>query len=261
MEDWKIENKEVTNASDAVLGKGSFGKVYLKEWRRTHVAVKIIETNNTIVNELFVREFDIMTKMHHPNIVQLLGFIEKPFAIVMEYLSGGCLVDKMPITSLAKKKQVVLDVLRGLAYMHNRKPYKCIHRDIKPRNILFTRSGMAKIADLGLSKLIKTSSHNESNEIYEMSDNVGTERYQAPEARGTEYDTPVDIYSSGIVFFELFENQKFTKDFYWSNTPKEIRELINSMINKNSLERPNACECYDHVDTRLSTKIWSRICC
>ena len=112
--------------------------------------------------ELVLREFNTMTKLHHPNIVQFLGYIDNPFIIVMEYIPKGDLLTNIPKLSKSQKMNIMKDILKGLVYIHNRKPFSLIHRDIKPTNILLTNSKVAKITDFGLSKfycLEKINSH------------------------------------------------------------------------------------------------------
>lgn len=253
--DWLIPANEIKG--DKIIGRGSFGQVLLKEWRRTKVAVKIIENTNTTTATLFQREFGIMTKMHHTNIVQLLGFVDEPFAIVMEYLPGGSLADHVRMRTTTKKR-VALDILRGLAYMHNRVPHACIHRDIKPRNILFTPSGVAKIADLGLSKMVSRTDSN--NNLVEMvhSEEVGTQRYAAPETFQTPpiYDAKIDIYSTGIVIYEMFANMLHFGQPNWSEMPIGVRKLVKSMINIDPRIRPAALECYDEME-KFKPRWWS----
>ena len=116
-----------------------------------------------------MREFDIMTKLHHPNIVQFLGYINDPFIIVMEYIPKLDLMSN--IRSLTKKEKISItkDILRGLAYIHNRKPHNLIHRDIKPTNILLTNSKVAKISDFGLSKFYTMKMVPSSDDLVNMS--------------------------------------------------------------------------------------------
>jgi serine/threonine protein kinase len=254
--DWKIPAPHICRDIGAVLGAGSFGTVYLAEWRRTRVAVKCIDAAHSSV-ALFEREFDVMTRMHHPNIVQLLGYLDDPFAIVMEYLPGGSLAERRQMTNRTKQR-VCLDVLRGLGYMHNRTPHKCIHRDIKPRNILFTPSGMAKIADLGLSKLVRQGGSATNLAAFTMSHDVGTERYAAPEAKGTGYDTKVDIYSCGVVFYEMFEEARLaTADLEWAAAPTTVRGVISRMTRSDPVRRPDALDAYDEIHQLRFSRWWS----
>lgn len=247
-DDWSIPASDLQGEA-VELGKGAFGTVFLRQWRRTEVAVKVIAVPTASATSLFRREFEVMTRMHHPNIVQLLGYVDTPFSIVMEYLSGGSLAERAPGLSERHKWRVCLDILRGLVYMHNRKPHRCIHRDVKPRNILLTRSGSAKLADLGLSKLVLSGSSENLCDVAAaaMSSSVGTERYAAPETRGAapSYGTEIDVYSCGAVFYELFEQERLEPPPLWALCPPSLRPLIRAMLSHHPQSRPSAAGAYD----------------
>ncbi len=253
--DWEIPPWELFIFESRLLGEGSFAKVYLAKWRETFVVAKVINENIAERDkELVMREFKIMTKLHHPNIVQFLGYINKPFIIVMEYIPKLD-IDKN-INSLKKyqKIDIMKDILRGLAYIHNRRPYSLIHRDIKPTNILLTNSKVAKITDFGLSKfynLEKSSSYDNIQSMEKTSDNdltnfVGTERYMAFEVKDKlPYTNKADIYSCGILIYELFENKKYIINgiMQWYYTPKKIKQIIiDYMICENPDNRLPAME-------------------
>ena len=263
--DWEIPPWELFIFENRLLGEGSFAKVYLAKWRETMVVAKVI--NKNICEEekdLVLREFDIMTKLHHPNIVQFLGYIDNPLIIVMEYIPNGNLLENIEKRKLTKKnkKNIMKDILQGISYIHNRRPYSLIHRDIKPTNILLTKSKVAKITDFGLSKFYKinrmsspltlneldSSSHdlNTNLDNSEFTKNVGTQRYMAPETITTnKYTNKVDIYSCGITLYEMFENKRYIinekrKYFY---TPKNIRNIIeNKMLCEDHNERFSALD-------------------
>lgn len=95
-----------------------------------------------------------MARVRHPNIVQFLGYVSTPFVIVMELCPVGNLQNywKSRRVSNSHKTRICIDVLRALAYLHNRKPSSIIHRDIKPTNVLMTESGVAKLTDFGLGR-------------------------------------------------------------------------------------------------------------
>lgn len=248
--EWRIELDDLASQRRE-LGRGSFGTVLQYRWRRTDVAVKVINPAvPASASRLFQREFDIMTRMHHPNIVQLLGYVEQPFAIVMEYLPGGSLASRPP-AALRRKRAVALDVLRALAYMHNRRPEPCLHRDVKPRNILLTRSGTAKLADLGLSKLIaRGGSSGCLPELAAMSKSVGTERYAAPETHGAgpRYDAHADMYSTGAVLYELFEGAPFRGAPQWAVAPRCVHDVVGALVSREPARRPLALEAYDALE-------------
>lgn len=247
-EDWEIAPWELKIFKNKKLGEGSWADVYLAKWKETVVVAKVMK--NTDKKFLYIREFDNMTKMHHPNIVQLFGYVKEPFIIVMEYFSNKDL--SLNINKLTKnqKKNITKDILKGLHYMHTRKPEIMIHRDIKPTNIMLTDSKKAKIVDFGLSKLSgNITEHCNLNSTLvvnsEHTTEVGSVRYMAPEIKSNSYDSKIDIYSTGILFYELFENKKYIPGnnfkFYW--TPSSIKGLIINMTQSESSKRPTAKDC------------------
>ncbi len=251
---WEIPPWELIIYKDKLLGKGSFASVYLAKWRETYVVAKVfnefcLEEKNFLIH----REIDIMTKLHHPNIVQILGYVNDPFIIVMEYIPRGDLLKNLNKLYKSTKIKIMRDCLQALAYYHNRKPESLIHRDIKLSNILLTNSKVAKITDFGLSKLTKTLNCNLSNfnlsntnlEINDLTKSVGTERYKAPEMPCNYYTNKIDIYALGIVFYELFESKRYNPNngFKWFWTPYNIKYIIkNYMICKNPNDRLNAIQ-------------------
>ena len=234
---WEIAPWELFIFKDRKIGEGAFSDVYLAKWRETFVVAKVLnEISLQLKTELILREIDIMSKLHHPNIVQFLGFIDNPFIIVMEYIPNNDLKFNMKSLNKSNKINIMKDILKGLSYLHNRRPYSLIHRDIKPTNIILTNSKVAKITDFGLSKfynITKSASFSDLNlaELYnnELTANVGTERYMAPEIKNNEkYTNKIDIYSTGILLYEMFEGKKYNLDgnnsWFW--TPKKIRNII-----------------------------------
>ena len=236
-DDWEINLSEINIFYDKLIGEGSFSKVYLAEWKKTIVAVKVFNEDNVDKTYLFDREFDTMTRAHHPNIIQLLGYIEEPFMIVMEYLPKKDLLSiiNCSLTSLDKKIDISINILRGINYLHSRKPDYIIHRDIKPQNIIFTVSGKPKIADFGLSRLLKNkfiiSNKKRLPKNNDLSEYVGSNRYMAPEIRfGKIYNHKIDIWSLGIIFYELFENTRYENNIMWIKTPTKIKNIITNFM-------------------------------
>ena len=252
-DDWEINLSEINIFYDKLIGEGSFSKVYLAEWKKTIVAVKVFNEDNVDKTYLFDREFDTMTRAHHPNIIQLLGYIEEPFMIVMEYLPKKDLLSiiNCSLTSLDKKIDISINILRGINYLHSRKPDYIIHRDIKPQNIIFTVSGKPKIADFGLSRLLKNkfiiSNKKRLPKNNDLSEYVGSNRYMAPEIRfGKLYNHKIDIWSLGIIFYELFENTRYENNFIWIKTPTKIKNIIiNFMLCEDYNDRLDADKLID----------------
>jgi len=198
--EWEIPRDELRIMD--VLGSGAFGEVRRAKWRGTVVAVKTSSSANEDTDEFRV-DFLSLTKLHHPNIVQLLGACTDttPYMICMEFVPFS--LDRM-IYQLdnTQRLNISSDVARALAYLHNRKPNYIIHRDVKPQNILLTASMKAKVTDFGIS-LFRT----EKGSTYRMTGETGTYRYMAPEVlRSENYDHKVDIWSFGMVMYHMFEN-------------------------------------------------------
>ncbi len=254
--DWEIPPWELFIFKDRLLGSGSFSDVYLAKWRETFVVAKVM--NQVCVEykkDLILREIETMTKLHHPNIVQFLGYIDDPFILVIEYIPRGDLMNLISKFYNSTKINIAKDILRGLIYMHNRKPYPLVHRDIKTSNILLTESKGAKIADFGLAKFYNINKNISSDNLVslesnydksELTNEVGTERYMAPEIGTVNgYNYKVDIYSCGIVFYELFESKRYYPDegFKWYSCPKKIRNVIeNHMTRLNPEHRSEASD-------------------
>jgi serine/threonine protein kinase len=158
MNDWEIPCNEITIDYDRCLGSGEYGQVFMGRWRGTTVAIKIFKNLPEEKSFLIIREFETMTKLHHPNIIQLLGYINSPFCLIMEYIDNGNLDDYIynKNHSILCKLKILLEILKGLAYIHERKPSYVIHRDIKPSNFLITKNKVVKIADFGISRLLTT---------------------------------------------------------------------------------------------------------
>lgn len=239
---WEIAPWEIFIFKDKLLGEGSFAKVYLAKWRETLVVAKVINEDicDTYTKEFILRETDIMSKLHHPNIVQFLGYVDEPFIIIMEYIPNGNLLEKICYLRKKDKIPIMKDILQGLAYFHNRRPQSLIHRDIKPTNILLTPSNKAKITDFGISKLYNLERKNSFSSVEkcrsssdpdnELTKDVGTLRYRAPETfvHNYKYNYKVDIYSCGILLYEMFETKRHVPktEIKWNRCPPKIKDLI-----------------------------------
>ncbi len=229
-DDWEIPPWEVVIDRSQCIGKGSFGSVYKGRWRYIDVAVKVV--TDPKLSTLFIEEFNTMTHVRHPNIVQLLGYVKDPFMIVMEYLPGG--------SPKSLNIEQTLDILKALYYLHERRPTQIIHRDIKPSNIVLTKSGRPKLVDFGLSKC-------KDIENYKNTDgSVGTKHFRAPEVKTGIYDFRIDIWSVGILFLEFFKQSdivKFIKSNMIVEDPNE-RKTIPEVIKFFEEWEPKGCFYY-----------------
>lgn len=256
--EWEIPPWEIHIEVNNKLGEGQFGSVHLANWRKTPVAIKLVHQHlPEDKKHLFLREFDALTKMHHPNIVQFLGYLESPFSVIMEYITHCDLYSYINSrsVSVSDKLSISLDILRGINYMHSRKPQYVIHRDIKPSNILVSNSGRAKITDFGLCRLLDKqpsvldlTKMDSSIVDDDMTSNVGTTRYMAPELFDPliQYNYKVDIWSCGAVFFELFEQSKFVRNTAFLYTPRQISHpIISHMLCVKPSDRKTADSLID----------------
>jgi serine/threonine-protein kinase PpkA len=166
------------------------------------VALKVMSpglTSDPAFNERFQREATIVGQLSHPNIVSIydIGREDDLNYIAMDYLPGGSLHDKM-INGLtgAEVIRVTKDIANALDHAHE-KGY--IHRDIKPENILFRSDNSAVLSDFGVAKVMIGVSR-----MTHVGTVVGTPQYMSPEqARGQTVDARSDLYSLGVVFYEM----------------------------------------------------------
>jgi serine/threonine protein kinase len=222
-----------------IIGKSKHYTVYLCEWRGLLVAVKRLDfqlTDETTFSKLTQHlkdEIGILVKMHHPNIVQILGITLDPFQIILEYFPMRDLnyfqvhhrslfsCWKFSAYSYQTKKRWTIDLLLALIYLHERRPESVIHRDLKPSNVLITNDGSLKITDFGLSKLhadyyelINSSDQNldclvESHNLKFDTFDIGTYWYMSPELRNRiPYDNKMDIWSLGLILYEIWEQRR-----------------------------------------------------
>jgi serine/threonine protein kinase len=196
-----------------LIGQGGMGVVYKARQIELDriVALKILSPRLAADPEFprrFNREAQALATLDHANIVRIhdVGREGDLYFIVMEYADGANLRDLLVQKKLAPEEalRVVPQLCDALEYAHSR---GVIHRDIKPENIILTRSGVAKIADFGLAKIVKA--ENEETSITQTNVIMGTADYMAPEQRDKTKgaDHRSDIYSLGVVFYELLTGE------------------------------------------------------
>ena len=201
------------------LGAGGKADVYLAEDQELgrRVAIKILNgrhANDDQFIERFRREAKNAAALNHPNIVSIYdrGEAEDTYYIAMEYLDGRSLKELIvghgpaPVKVAVEYARQILSALR-FAHRHG-----IVHRDIKPHNVLVDRDGRVKVTDFGIARA-GTSQMTETGSI------VGTAQYLSPEqARGGEVDQRSDLYSLGVVLYELLTG----KTPFEGETPVEI---------------------------------------
>lgn len=187
------------------VGEGGMSEVFKAKCHKLnrYVAIKILKkqfANNEEISQKFKKEATAIATLSDANIVNILdvGTQEGIDYIIMEYISGKTLKDlinsngKLPYTTAIN---IALQIAKALDCAHRN---NVIHRDIKPQNILVTESGEIKVTDFGIAKSA------DSQTITNTTSVIGSAHYLSPEqARGTYIDFRTDIYSLGIVLYEM----------------------------------------------------------
>ncbi|KAK1556275.1 hypothetical protein Q3G72_001882 [Acer saccharum] len=159
----------------------------------------------------FLAEVKTVGSIHHVNLVRLIGFCAENLhrLLVYEFMCNGSLdkwifnrIPQQPALDLQTRKTIILDIAKGLAYLHEECRQRIVHLDIKPQNILLDVNLRAKISDFGLSKLIDK---DQSQVVTTMR---GTPGYLAPELFSSIVTEKADVYSFGIVVMEVVCGRK-----------------------------------------------------
>lgn len=193
-----------------LIGEGGMANVYraVDVLDNRVVAVKILKTEYSESEEFqrrFRNESKAIAVLSHPNIVKIydMGFSEKVQYIVMEYIDGITLKDYIDSEKVLNWKDAVhfvIQILRALQHAHNR---GIVHRDIKPQNIMLLTDGTIKVMDFGIAKFAREESRTATDQA------IGTVHYISPEqARGDVTDAKSDIYSVGVMFYEMLTGCK-----------------------------------------------------
>ncbi|ONH97695.1 hypothetical protein PRUPE_7G205400 [Prunus persica] len=192
-----------------VIGEGGYGKVYKCSLDHTPVAVKVLRPDAVNKREEFLKEVEILSQLHHPNIVLLLGACPEIGCLVYEYLENGNLEDYIsqrngkPSLPWTVRFRIVFEIACGLAFLHSSKVEPIVHRDLKPGNILLDRNYMSKIGDVGLAKLISNVVPDSITE-YRESILAGTLFYMDPEYQRTGTVRPKsDLYAFGVIILQV----------------------------------------------------------
>ncbi|CAD6236246.1 unnamed protein product [Miscanthus lutarioriparius] len=206
------ELKTCTNnfAENNEIGSGSYGKVYKAVLvDGTNVAIKRAEYGSKQGAVEFKNEIELLSRVHHKNLVSLTGFCyeQGEQMLVYEYVSNGTLRQNLQARGIyldwKKRLRIALGSARGLAYLHELADPPIIHRDVKSTNILLDENFKPKVADFGLSKLVA------DTEKGHISTQVkGTLGYLDPEYYMTQQlSEKSDVYSFGVVMLEILSGR------------------------------------------------------
>jgi serine/threonine-protein kinase len=194
---------------ERTLGRGGMATVYLARdgVLDRPVALKVLAEHfaaDEAFRDRFLREARLAARFVHPNVVQVYDVGEDrrgPF-IVMEYVEGDTLADELRRRVRFPPAEVVGIGIQLCAALDAAHAERLVHRDIKPQNILLRPDGQVKVADFGIARSLAATSHTELGTV------LGTAAYLAPEqARGEQVTAAADIYSLGVVLYELLTGQ------------------------------------------------------
>jgi len=198
------------------MGRGGMGAVYKARQKKPDrvVVLKVLDRSKWDSQRdrlRFEREAQAVARLKHPNVVAVYEFGElngQPY-FTMEYVEGKTLKQHVRHNALDKVEicQLILAVIRAIGYAHLR---GVIHRDLKPDNIMVDLEGRPRILDFGLARLAMEEGEESLARLTETGEIMGTPAYMSPEqtfARPDEVDTRTDIYSVGVILYELLAGQ------------------------------------------------------
>ncbi|OIW05070.1 hypothetical protein TanjilG_06206 [Lupinus angustifolius] len=252
--------------SKRVLGEGGFGRVYSGTLEDgTEVAVKMLtRDNNQNGDREFIAEVEMLSRLHHRNLVKLIGIcIEgRRRCLVYELVHNGSVeshlhgVDKKdgPLDWEARMK-IALGAARGLAYLHEDSNPRVIHRDFKASNVLLEDDFIPKVSDFGLAREATEGSHHISTRV------MGTFGYVAPEYAMTGHLlVKSDVYSFGVVLLELLTGRKpvdMSQPEGRENLVTWARPLLTTRESLEQLVDPSLAGTYNFDDTAKFASIAS----
>jgi serine/threonine protein kinase/Tfp pilus assembly protein PilF len=240
------------------LGEGGMGVVYKAEDTKLkrHVALKFLPTNLTSdeeAKERFIQEAQAASALDHPNICTIYEINETEdgqIFIAMAYYEGETLKKKVARGQLSVHSgiAIAIQIAQGLAKAHE---HGVVHRDIKPANVMITNDGTAKILDFGLAKLAGQIGFTRAGTT------LGTAAYMSPEqAQGKEVDQRSDIWSLGVVLYEMLTGELPFKGEYEqaviysilneipqpvtsisSTVPQKLERIVNLCLAKEATDR------------------------
>jgi serine/threonine protein kinase len=265
------------------IGSGGMGQVYLCEHTRMarRVAIKILpphKATESVCLERFYREAKAAAALDHPNIVRAHDIdrdqtgAEPLHFLVMEYVDGSSLqhvVGRFGPLTIARACHYVAQTADGLQHAHEA---GLVHRDVKPANLLLERSGIVKILDLGLARLVNDTSDDLTQRLG-AHNLIGTADYLAPEQANNSHtaDIRADIYSLGVTFYFLLTGRSPFKEgtiaqklLYHRlqqpdpiqkvrpDVPTEIARIVDRMLAKDPRNR-----FQEPFDVRLALDRWT----
>ena len=221
---------------ESLLNRGGMSLLYLGIDPKTHepLVIKVLSpayVNHKEMVDRFMQEADIISLADHPNIVKIHGHgkWEGGVYIAMEFVQGITLRQLILQQALSLKRalEIVLQIAHALTHLHS---HGIVHRDLKPENILLTATGGVKVIDFGIAQL-----HTDEGKKHFM----GTPVYMSPEQKKSpkEVSFPTDIYSLGLVTYELILGRLSHGDIHLSLMPRGLHAILVKALKSEPKER------------------------
>jgi serine/threonine protein kinase/Flp pilus assembly protein TadD len=253
------------------IGTGGMGKIYLARDKKLdrRVAFKILNENFSAHEsnlDRFIQEAKAASALNHPNILVIheIGEAEGMNYIVSEFIDGKTLREVLHEKTLKRSEvlDIAVQIVNALCTAHEA---HLVHRDIKPENVMIRPDGLVKVLDFGLAKLVEPKNKSvlgleESTARKNLTAKgviLGTVNYMSPEqAKGERVDERTDIFSFGVVIYEMiagrtpFAGESHSETFanlinveppplsrFSSKTPDELQRIVSKTLRKNKVER------------------------
>nr|XP_043610918.1 probable LRR receptor-like serine/threonine-protein kinase At1g67720 [Erigeron canadensis] len=213
------ELRNATENFEKKVGSGGFGTVYYGKLNDgKEIAVKLLENTNVYQGKKeFANEVTLLSRIHHRNLVQFLGFCQEEGKdiLVYEFMHNGTLKEHLygPLArergiKWIKRLEIAEEAAKGIEYLHTGCVPSIIHRDLKTSNILLDKNMRAKVSDFGLSKLAVDGTSHVSSIVR------GTLGYLDPEYYiSNRLTNKSDIYGFGVILLELISGQEAISNF------------------------------------------------
>lgn len=283
---FKIDIKNYKIVSD--IQRGGFGSVFKvrDQATETEYAAKIIINSgfDDQSKKMINREIGIMMRVHHPAVIKFLGYSLVDFngnnnvTIIMQLAENGSLAELISRCQTGNaphsydnttRQKILIGIARGMMYLHQ---HHIIHRDLKPGNILLDSEFNPLITDFGLSKIYDSGNSSSQSQSY------GTSVYMAPEViTGNNYNGKADVYSFGILMFEVVTDQapypnlpkknlnmfEFGQKVVYENLRPtfsfEIKPSLKKLIERCWSKDPNERPTFEEIFNKLSFSIENSI--
>lgn len=227
---------------EAQLSTGGMSYLYLgiDPKDRTPLAIKVLSPKYLAHKEMvdqFLKEAEIIALTDHPNIIQLRGQgeWENGLYIAMEFVQGISLKQFIMQQNFSPRTclEIVLQVAYALLHLHT---HGVIHRDLKPENVLITEGGSVKVIDFGIAQMMHDVGHAFSSKQGQF---LGTPSYMSPEQRKNPLTVTyaTDIYSLGVITFELLVGKLSFGSIQYSLLPEELQHIVKKALAQDLSER------------------------